>query len=98
MKKTLLTLLIPLAFNANAAYEQAHDPHVVGVVLLRHHGLATGALVPRAFRNFLFLRARGGDALGVSLEPSHVANLRGWASRPRPLPSSCPRNSPPRRG
>ncbi|MEZ8196338.1 endonuclease I family protein [Vibrio cortegadensis] len=30
MKKTLLTLLIPCAFGANAAYEQAHDPHVVG--------------------------------------------------------------------
>lgn len=30
MKKTLLTLLIPLAFSANAAYEQAHDPHIVG--------------------------------------------------------------------
>lgn len=30
MKRTLLTILIPCAFSANAAYEQAHDPHVVG--------------------------------------------------------------------
>ncbi len=30
MKKTLVTLLIPCAFSVNAAYEQAHDPHVVG--------------------------------------------------------------------
>ncbi|MFA0567099.1 endonuclease [Vibrio kagoshimensis] len=32
MKKTLLTLLIPCAYAsvATAAYEQAHDPHVVG--------------------------------------------------------------------
>lgn len=30
MKKIVLTLLISCAFNANAAYEQAHDPHVVG--------------------------------------------------------------------
>lgn len=30
MKKTLLTLLIPCAFSASAAYQQAHDPHVVG--------------------------------------------------------------------
>ncbi|MDK9739912.1 endonuclease [Vibrio sp. D404a] len=32
MKKTLLTLLIPCAFSVNAAYEQAHDPHVVGTL------------------------------------------------------------------
>ncbi len=30
MKKTLLTLLLPCAFVAQAEYKQAHDPHVVG--------------------------------------------------------------------
>lgn len=32
MKKRILALLIPCAFSVNAAYEQAHDPHVVGAL------------------------------------------------------------------